>query len=512
MTNDQWPITHTHIPASMITPLHRRQTPAFWGIVTFVLIALGFIRSSLNYNTPYLDECDYIFVGRALLSGEPWITKTYMFSSDIHLYLYGIADRIFSGESSYIAARALAGLMGLASLWFFYGFVRTLYIKHTDSRRIAELSTLLLALTVPHTFISQFATYDVVCFMFFTASLWLLAKSVVREEHDTPLRKVLILLGGSLLYALAVLAKYVVIAYLPLFFLALLLLNRRAAVIFAVVVGIALGGYVMLYRTELLQLYQNQILGSHKANATLVKILGTALEYSGFTILVALSLVWTRKEKILPAWYYVALAVFALPLVAYHVRSGDVISLYKHVVYACCFCAPVAGEALYALLCRAVERDNDWLRALGAAIVVVACALLGWQLRAVQNAYPNTEIVTRLVRSTMSPHTTILSEDAYLFRYACFPTIPTKNLEEMTWFDNNMDGKRENQDVIDAVWEGKFEYVYLNGLILRELGNELKRGVLRNRYDLVLNIPYTNSEVMNPINTGFLSLYRRRSR
>ena len=82
----------------------------------------------------------------------------------------------------------------------------------------------------------------------------------------------------------------------------------------------------------------------------------------------------------------------------------------------------------------------------------------------------------------------------------------------MTWYDNNHDGKREAQDVIDAVWDGKFEYVYLNGLILRELGDELKRGVLKNRYDCILTIPFHNSTVMNPINTGFLSLYRRRTK
>jgi len=495
------------------SPLQRIQTPAFWGIVTFVLFALAYLRLALNFNAPYLDECDYIFVGRALLSGEPWITKTYIFSSDMHLYLYGLADRIFSGEQSYLAARAFAVIMGTASLWFFYSFVRNLYVTHTDSRRIAELATLLLALTAPHVFISQFATYDVLCFMFFAASLWLLSASVLNpRETSSQQKQALIMCAGAALYALAVLAKYVVIGYAPLLFVALLLKNRRAALLFVLVVAAMLGGYVFYYRVELLQLYHNQILGTHKANATLWNILSTALEYCGFTTLLAVALFFFKKEKALSAWYYVALAIFATPLVAYHVRSQDVISLYKHVVYACCFLAPIAGEALYLLLRRAADRDNDWLRALAAALVVVACGLLWWQLRKVQSAYPNTDAVTQLVRSNMSAQTTILSEDAYLFRYACFPTIPTKNLEEMTWYDNNHDGKREAQDVIDAVWDGKFEYVYLNGLILRELGDELKRGVLKNRYDCILTIPFHNSTVMNPINTGFLSLYRRRTK
>lgn len=492
--------------------LPRKANPAFWGIVQLAVLMLLGLRFGLAYNSPYLDECDYIFVGRALLSGEPWITKTYMFSSDMHLYLYGIADRILAGQNSFLAARAFAALMGLLSLWLYYGFVRNLFARNADSKSIAELSTLLVALTVPHTFISQFATYDVLCFLFFTAALMLLSKSAVPSEMTTVSKQVLTAFLGSSCFAFAVLAKYIAVAYFPLFLLILLFLNRRVALIFLLMVSCIIGVYIALNRTELLQLYNNQILGTHSANATVWKLLGTISEYTGLTALVAALLMIFRRETTLKAGHYVALVILALPLPLYHLWSSDIISLYKHVVYACCFLAPIAGEALYCLLRKAVSRDNNALRAVAGIIIIVACSLLWWQLRQVQNAYPNTDAITTFVRNNMSSETTILSEDAYLFRYACYPTVPTKHLEEMTWFDNNLDGKREKQDVIDAVWDGKFEYVYLNGLIVRELGEELQRGVLRRKYTLVMQIPYTNSDVMSPINTGFLSLYRRRSR
>ncbi|MCU0427401.1 MAG: glycosyltransferase family 39 protein [Candidatus Kapabacteria bacterium] len=496
----------------LTSPLPRTATPAFWGLVQVALLIMVLLRLGIAYNSPYLDECDYIFVGRALLSGEPWITKTYMFSSDMHLYLYGLADRILTGEKSYLAARGVASVLGVISLWFFYGFVRNLFTKNPDSKRIAEISTVLFALSVPHTFISQFATYDVVCFFFFSAALWLLSKAVFTMHKETASKQVLMLLLGSALFAFAVLAKYIAVAYFPLLFVALLLLNRRAGLVFLLMVGVVLGAYILINRAELLQLYQNQLLGTHKANATVWKLLATISEYAALTAVCAAAIVAFWREKTLSSWFYAGLVVFAVPLAAYHLRSGDIISLYKHVLYVCCFLAPIAGEALYCLLRRASERESDVLRAVAGMVIIVASALLWLQLREVHNAYPNTDAMTRFVRKNLTPQTTILSEDAYLFRYACFPAIPTKNLEEMTWFDNNLDGKREAQDVIDAVWEGKFEYVYLNGLILRELGEQLQTGVLRRKYDLVMQIPYTNSAVMNPINTGFLSLYRRRSR
>lgn len=492
--------------------LPRKANPAFWGIVQLAVLILLGLRFGLAYNSPYLDECDYIFVGRALLSGEPWITKTYMFSSDMHLYLYGFTDRIFAGPNSYLAARTLAAIMGLLSLWLYYGFVRNLFARNTDSKSIAELSTLLLALTVPHTFISQFATYDVLCFLFFTAALMLLSKSLVPFEVMSVSKQVLFALAGSSCFAFAVLAKYIAIAYFPLFLVALVFLNRRVTLLFLITVSSIIGAYIATNYTDLLQLYHNQILGTHSANATVWKLLGTIAEYTGLTALVATLLVIFRRETTLNTRHYAVLVILALPLPLYHLQSGDIISLYKHVIYACCFLAPIAGESLYCLLRKAAERNNNLLRAVAGISIILACSLLWWQLRQVQHAYPNTDAITTFVRTHISPKTTILSEDAYLFRYICYPTVPTKNLEEMTWFDNNLDGKREAQDVIDAVWEGKFEYVYLNGLILRELGEELQRGVLRRKYDLVMQIPYTNSDVMNPINTGFLSLYRRHNR
>ncbi|MCS6808405.1 MAG: hypothetical protein RML40_07250 [Bacteroidota bacterium] len=494
-----------------LSTLERTATPAFWGIVQWTILGMLILRFSVHYNSPYLDECDYIFVGRVLLSGESWTTKTYMFSSDMHLYVYGIIDRIFSHEHSYIAARVFAGFLGLASLSLYYVFVLSLYRQHHDSRRIAELSTLLFALTTPHTFISQFATYDIFCCFFFAAACAALSLAIFSTQYNPlPIRPMWLIVAGSVLFACAILAKYIALVYLPFFAFILVILHRRAALVFFLTAGAILGMYIALHHAELLELYKRQMLGTHKSNATTLHILSITSQYIGYTVLVALSLVLYRRRVILSLPHYGTLMVLSLPLLVYHTQSGDTISLYKHVVYTCFFLAPIAGEALYHLLCVASERNTDRLRAVAGITVVVGFCLLWWQLRDIHHAYPNTDAITRLVRSTMTSETTILSEDAYLFRYACFPTIPTKNLEEMTWFDNNRDGKYEAQDVIDAVWEGKFEYVYLNGLILRELGDELEHGILQRRYDLVLRVPYTNSRVMNPINTGSLRLYRRR--
>lgn len=496
--------------------LPRETTPAFWGFVSFALLIAAYFRLSLDFNAPYLDECDYIFVGRALLLGETWLTKTYMFSSDMHLYVYGVADALFPGERSYLAARGVALVLSGAALWFFYKFTRSLFAKRQNAVRIAEIATILVALSASHAFISKFATYDIFCVTLFTAALWLLTEGA-RKATDGSLRDSLLwIAGGAALYASATLAKYIALAYAPIFVLFLLFIRPRLgralvlAAIFVLIVGAILGTYVYIHREALALLYQNQLLGSHAANVTRGAIALATAEYAGVIAALALLLVTVKERARLPRRIYAALTLCAMPLVAYHFYSSDIISFYKHIVFTWLFFSPIAGEALCATLERAAERDDDKVRALAGAAIVLVVGVFIWQMRAMHRAYPNTEGVIHVLQAEITPESTILSEDAYLFRYAFFPKIPTKNIEEMTWFDNNLDGKREAQDVKDAVWEGKFEYVYLNGLILRELGDELKNGIIQNRYEQIFAQPYHNSTVMNPVHTGVLSLYRRR--
>jgi hypothetical protein len=480
----------------------------FWLLIGALCSCSLYVRLTLNFNTPYIDECDYIFVGRALLSGEPWLTKTYMFSSDVHLYLYGWTDRIMQlvgwGEQSYIAARAVAMILGGLSLWFFYRFVLVVF-KRND---IALVATVFLAVFAPHAFIAKFATYDIVCCVLFIGALWLLAEGVIGERSSW-----WFVIAGGVIFSLAVLAKYIAIAYAPFLAVAIFAKNRRASMIFAAVGAAIVGGYVWVYRVELLELYRNQIMGTHSANATRWEILGIAGWYAGLLALLALGNTVLRGNRSLQPGAYAVLWIFAVPLVVYHVRSSDMISLYKHMVYAGIFLAPIAAEFVVRLLHTQVS--SRFLQLCIAQISpTLICIALGIalciQVSQIETAYPNTQAVTTFVRNNSTSETTILSEDTYLFRYAFFPRIPARNLEEITWYDNDADGKRTEQDVIDGVWDGKFEYVYLNDLISPILGAELKRGVLPNRYQKIMEIPYHNSSVMNPRTNGTLTLYRLR--
>lgn len=478
--------------------------------IAAVVLVMLWLRLSLNFNTPYLDECDYMFVGRVLLSGVEWKTHTYIFSSDLPLLLMGVADRL----GGYLAARSLAAVLGVWSLWWYYRAVKALFgnEEHTQSNgeQTARWATLILALQAPHIFISKFATYDIVCMAFFAPALWAAAKAL-RDERGAAVAMRYALLAAALLVC-AVMSKYIALAYAPILVLLLFTRSRSAAVAAFALGAVALGAYVFAHREDLLALYRLQILGDHKANSTYAQILSIIGQYCGllFVLTVAAWLLVRSKTTFLSPWLYLCLLVCALPLPLYHIYTRDLLSLNKHAVYATLFLAPIVADML--------RRGFDapllprWRIHLFAIIAIAAMAALAWyHVGQMQRAFPNTARVVNYVREHSTPQTSIMSEDPYLFRYHFYPTLPIAQLAEITWFDNNMDGKHEEQDVVDALWEGKFEYVYINEQNTSyELRRKLTEGVLPRCYEKVYEEPYNISQVMNRHDAGALQLYRRR--
>lgn len=93
-------------------------------------------------------------------------------------------------------------------------------------------------------------------------------------------------------------------------------------------------------------------------------------------------------------------------------------------------------------------------------------------------------------------------------RYAAFSKLPQNRIKELGWLDNNMDGKFEKKDVVEALWDRKFTYVFLTNLIQPQANNDL-RGIMRNRgYQQVLAIPWQTSGVMSRQTSGVLELYK----
>lgn len=481
------------MPELAAPPILSPRRPTIVALVLGALTAVAlWQRLHLNFNGPYLDESDYLYVGRLLDAGVPWKTYTYVFSSHIPIHILSFGDTL----GGLTGARMVAAALGLGSLLFFYGAARALL----GSRRIAGWAVLILLVASPHLFISKFATYDIVAFFFFSLSLWLMMEGLRSRRYGW-----LLCLLASTVFAAAVLSKYVVVVHAPVLALAVALRRPRLLVFALLPCLLLLGEYVHRHWADLKMLYEHQIKGAHAKNSTRLQILTIAAFYAGPLLLLTLGSVVMVIKRLGLTWralrVHALLLALALPLVAVHVRSADMVSMYKHMVYPVAMLAPLGAWLLHRLS----------RRHLAAPLVVCAAltALGFWQTGRMERAFPDFTAMLAHLRPKLGPTTTILSEEAYVFRYAFGGGKVGGNFYEMTWFDNDGDNQRTPQDVIDAVWDGKPDYVMVHGQIMPGLAGKLREGVLPHQYRKVFEQPYVLSDVMTRLRHGKVELWKR---
>lgn len=461
------------------------------------------LRLMLSFNGGHIDEYDYLFVGKQLLAGNAWGTYFYIFGSNLNWYILGVGEALGGLEG----ARAIAALFGLLSLWGMYRLVQQLY----QSRAVAWLSVALLAMQAAHIFISRFATYDIIALAFFSLSLAPLLAACQRQGK----MRYLALLGAVVLCALAVTSKYIVVVYVPLLTLLALWLSPVVGVLFGLGMTLVLGAYACWHWQDLQGLYTIQIKGTHGANSNYAFILQMEILYLALPLLLwGVALGWQavrlRGQALRERLTLIVLGslVFALPLAAYHLQGQNMISLFKHLVYALFFLTPVMAWLLWQVL----QRFEFTLAVQALAAVVVLG--MGWLnyglLQDMEQAYPDVRpIIAAMATQPLDDTTTIASEDPYLMRYATFGKLPQNRIKELGWMDNNRDGKYEKKDAVEAVWDSKFTYVFLNNLIQPKANQDLRGVMLSRGYEKVLDIPWQTSQVMSRQNQGTLELYKR---
>jgi hypothetical protein len=467
---------------------------SLFAVIAICLAVSGFLRLTLNFNAPYMDEADYLFVGRLYLEGHDWASQSYIFGSDIPIYILGFFDAL----GGHLAARIGAFLLGILSLFFFFKFAQSLF----KSTAPAIFSVVILALSSAHIFISKFATYDIICYTFFAGSLWAGMHAVRTNSLKTTLL-------ATTLFCLAFLSKYVALAYAPFFFLVLLFKSRRNAIIAGALVCAICGIYIWVNLQELTALWQNHVVGSHAPKSDYAQVLGyimgyTALLYGVYALGVIFKKRFGFSDRML-----ISMLLLSLPLLLYHVRTRDLISAFKHMVYPATFLSAVAGGMISALL---KENFHPKLLKVMPYLLLPFLIITGYfQVRDMENSFPDTRNSIAFLKEKINPQTRIISEDPYLFRYYFYPKMGLKNFAETGYHDNNLDGKFEDQDVIDAVWEGKFDYVFLTGQITPHLSQKLREGVLPNSYVKIFSEDFKNSEVMRRNASGRVEIYGLKS-
>jgi len=490
-------------------PATGKRNPSKTLLATLALLALASIifRSRLGLSG-HMDEYDYLFVGKTLLAGGEWPTLTYIFGSDFNWYLLGWSEKMFGGLSG---ARTVPALFGAISLVFTWLITHRLWKSST----IATVATLLLALSAPHIHISRLATYDIISFTLFTASLYALLLAFSTDEQTY--KKLFI---GVLLFAAAVFSKYVVLLFIPVVGGLMLLKSPGKAVLGGLLLGSLLLGYFLLNKAELLNLYQYQIVAVHGANADRIELLLLIFPYLALPVILwTIGFISVKKQhtdvlkqsagtdpRINRSIIFASL-VLSVPLTAYHFYGSNLISLYKHSVYTVFFLTPVSAWVLTKVIAsRLDEHVLKSLTPLGAICLTIAAVV---QLQSIERAFPDMRAFLNATADIIEPDSRVLSEDPYLFRYSLFGKLEQSQINEIGWFDFNQDGVHESRDVIHALEASHFDFVYLNDQIDPDNNDTYRKLLEQHNYRLVYTENYSLTATMTKNRVGSLALYQR---
>lgn len=418
-----------------------------------------------------------------------------MFSSNLPLFILGIGEAI----GGFIYARILAAILGGFSVFFFYKFCRQI----SGSRQSALFSSIFLLVQAPHIFISKFATYDIVCLLFFTLFLWLASLNYLSNNNS-----LLLTLSIPIIFFLTLISKYIVVAFSPLIILIMLKLNYKKAIYFIIMLSVLILGYLYINREELLILYNREIIGTHSSNTDYYFIFDLAFQFSIIPLVLFIIGSFLRKKIRIKSGLIILLFFLAFTLVAYHFKSKDSISMFKHLVYTSLFLLPVAGMLIdYLYRIPKFSKYSAWLMLI---IIAIMSMLSVYQVNQMQNSYPNTGKMIVFLKNNIDSNSRIISEDSYLTRYYLYPELDLKHFSDLEYYDNDLDGKYTDQDVIDGIWDGKFDFVILTGQIKPLLSEELRIGVLPNNYIRVYSERYEISKIMSQIQEGSIEIYKHK--
>lgn len=457
--------------------------------------ALLLLRAQIGSAAGHMDEYDYLFVGKTLLATDHWPTHTYIFGWDINWLILAWGETVFGGLHG---ARIIASFFGVVSLIGMYAFVYTLWRNHT----IALIAGLLLGFECAHLYTSALATYDIICFTAFTCALPL----VLLASHSERNQLVWTILSSCAL-SIAVLSKYIAVVYLPFIAVYVLWHSPRHAFIGILFICTVLTVYVTLNFDQLKILYEVQIKGTHNANATLRDILfRTFRQQMAILLFAAFAIIYSLMTRQFEIKKILLLAVFSLPLFIYHLVGQNVISLQKHLVFSSLFLLPIIAWWLYEFY------DKGGRTNLNGAVVLLCLAgfaiINNDTLSTMRSSYPDASKIST-VAEQIKPTDYVLSEDPYLFRYLLIDTVAQNQISETSWLDNNLDGKFERRDVQQAIWDKKFDYVFLNDQLHQNFNMLLRRMLYLRNYELVFQNHYQLETMSGKRRYGAISMHRK---
>ncbi|MBC8254151.1 MAG: glycosyltransferase family 39 protein [Ardenticatenia bacterium] len=352
-----------------------------------------FCLATLNYNGPFFDEGIYITAGQRTFEGHGY-ADGYLtwFAGSL---LWPVLAAVGYNLGGLVGTRLVASIMATVALIAVVRAARNLF-----GQKAAFWTALALALNGPMLALARLGVYDLPALAGIGVSFWAVTQLARKDNRVW-------LVVAAVAYTLAVFSKYPMgLMLLPL--LAVLLLLRKEKTIMDVgmfgfiSLGIALAFYLP-GRAQLSQIAET-LAPNITFGATPSMVWFTALYLSVVPLLLALGGWYVAKDKRpLATVLLLSLMIWS----GFHIYSGYLLGMPKHLVFGFLFAYPLAGLALATMWERGQPK--------GAVVaIVLALAAVGFvQLGQLDRAWPDVRVAAGYLVEEVEPGERLLINESW---------------------------------------------------------------------------------------------------
>ena len=437
-----------------------------------LILLVGFLLRviHLNYNSPFVDEAQYVVLGQKILAGRSEEEAPFSWVGGIP-YFYPPLSALFSLAGGVLGARFLNVLIGSSMIYLMYRFVQYLELSVRKYKEIiALLAAALIAILGIPIYLSRLATYDMLSFGLFFLGFVSLQRTIFLRQPKPWQRENYFFLAAVLFFR-SFLAKYftlIMLPYLALWFLLSLKeknrqYRKRFITYFLIPLEFFFAVYIIYHFQDLLLFLQNQV--SEPVSAY-PEILAQFREYVLPTFIFStagmLWLVFIRRE---PKWIVFWGGALSIPII--HVLFQNSASFHQQVFLIYLFTVPLAAYMFF--------QTMKTYRVYGVLGVVLIYLWIGWNSRqtvvALERSWTNTDRVMRQLASMVEQTDTILSSEDDI-TVLMVPQIPYAQITGLFFFEyNDLSGE---EAYVRALEDGYFSFVLLNNSAHGELTDKLE--------------------------------------
>jgi 4-amino-4-deoxy-L-arabinose transferase-like glycosyltransferase len=391
-------------------------TRLLWRIYPFIplavvlLAAFGIRVYHLNYNSPFLDEAQYIVLGRKVLAGHWQEAAPFSWVGGLPL-LYPPIAAVFAFFGGVLGARFLNVLLGTLAVYLVYEFARNLKLLdgERNNNTLGLIAAAFLSVLAIPIYVSRLAIYDMLSFTFLLLGFVCLERGLLIRNPALWQRENRFF-AAAVAFLLSVLAKYVTLAVVPLIvtagFIASSRVDKHTTWLYVKYLVTPLAAAVVAYfvwHAEALKHFRLDQIGDTQRNSRLIVMLFAQYTLLPFLLALVGGCFLLKKRFVLTC----GLLVLALSVMTIHVLANSSAAVHQHAFISIVFLLPLGAAFLTRVLVA-----QRLLGSLLIASLLFATATMSYvQVRSLQAAWPNSTEVMQYLRTTTARHEIVLSSE-----------------------------------------------------------------------------------------------------